>query len=51
MPSGQTGGSREYNINEKFSAHSELDLDVMVEKSVMREMLEDEWITKLDKMV
>lgn len=28
LPSVQTGVSREYNINEKFSAHSELDLDV-----------------------
>jgi len=28
LPSVQTGVSREYNINEKFSAHSELDLDI-----------------------
>ena len=28
LPSVQTGVSREYNIDEKFSAHSELDLDV-----------------------
>lgn len=28
LPSVQTGVSREYNINEKISAHSELDLDV-----------------------
>ena len=28
LPSVQTGVSREYNINKKFSAHSELDLDV-----------------------
>ncbi len=28
LPSVQTGVSRRYNINEKFSAHSELDLDV-----------------------
>lgn len=28
LPSVQTGVSREYNINQKFSAHSELDLDV-----------------------